>query len=870
MNSPKENKRISISIYITFAIVVLSVIYIILNSLTTHDLQKEILSDNAKQHIDNVENNFFEMSLHTEKLLKSIRHSKKFKEYLRGQSSFEETVELFKVFAESSYLVMQLRFLSQDGVEKIRVDIKNGHAKVTPLEKLQNKSTRYYFLLSKKEAIAERVWFSKFDLNRENGKIEVPYKPTVRGVLPVFEKGKFQGVLVVNIFAGIFLEHALENNFFDAILISNDGHIIYHHNLDKSWGYLTTNQHHIIEDFPEEYNDILNQEFCIKGCHLISKSINTNILGGVKVVLSLKENYKDYFLKQSYSNLTIVAFILIFVLIYIYIFLKYLSKRSRTLYNNGDSFYFSNFGQLIDVASKISKIGFWEYYENREELKWSKGVYDIFDIDDSNKKITFQDFLKFVIPSDHEKLNKEFISSIHDKREYFVSHKIITLKGNVKHVEERAIHFYDKKDNYVKSLGTVIDVTEQFQSEKKYQTILESATDGIHVIDKLGNIIEFSPSFAEMLGYKASEVKNMNIHDLDIFIPLEAQIEFLKDKEKKPVVFETRFMRRDGKSLHLQINARSINLEKKEFYYASMRDITSRKLFEKALIEKRDELALIFDTALECIALVGKNGKFIKFNSQCSKLLGFTSDELTNRSCFSIVNKNFINRVREIFSQTINESKYENFQKECVRKDGEIRIINSSIAYIKHREQFLVTMVDHTELHRKEEELLRQAYLDELTQLPNRKAFNRAMTDVLQKYNEHKMIFSIIILDIDFFKSINDTFGHLKGDEVLFQFSRIVETHLRGHDQFFRIGGEEFLVLLPNTNIKQAYSIANRMRIVISEKLDILEDKTVTISGGATEVVNGDTRDTIFVRADQNLYIAKNSGRNKVVSDIEN
>ncbi len=158
---------------------------------------------------------------------------------------------------------------------------------------------------------------------------------------------------------------------------------------------------------------------------------------------------------------------------------------------------------------------------------------------------------------------------------------------------------------------------------------------------------------------------------------------------------------------------------------------------------------------------------------------------------------------------------------------------------------------------------------DPLTGLFNRRAFLERLENEAIRFKRNQKPFSILFGDIDLFKKINDTYGHSAGDAILVNISSILNTEKREIDQVARWGGEEFLVLLPETNLKGAVLSGNKIRKSISAKPVIHEGQEihVTMSFGVSEY-NGETpiEKTIDL-ADQRLYLAKNSGRNKVVSE---
>ena len=172
------------------------------------------------------------------------------------------------------------------------------------------------------------------------------------------------------------------------------------------------------------------------------------------------------------------------------------------------------------------------------------------------------------------------------------------------------------------------------------------------------------------------------------------------------------------------------------------------------------------------------------------------------------------------------------------------------------------------------EETKREVLLDALTGLSNRKAFDKKIDELCDKFNKTDGFFSVIMLDIDFFKKVNDLHGHQIGDEVLRIVGSQLKENLKGKDFPARYGGEEFIVLLPNTKMDKARMVAEQIRENISQKrLKIKKTGqpigNVTVSVGVSEIRAGDTATSVVERADAALYVAKNSGRNNVKTENE-
>jgi diguanylate cyclase len=177
-------------------------------------------------------------------------------------------------------------------------------------------------------------------------------------------------------------------------------------------------------------------------------------------------------------------------------------------------------------------------------------------------------------------------------------------------------------------------------------------------------------------------------------------------------------------------------------------------------------------------------------------------------------------------------------------------------------------------LRQKLEKKEREALLDVLTGLHNRKAFGRTLQELYDGYKEKGTIFSLIMLDIDFFKKFNDTYGHKIGDEVLNIVGTTLKECIKGKDLAARYGGEEFAVLLPATTLANALTLAEQIRREFESKTLKLKKTgerigNISCSLGIAQIQAHDTTDTVVERADQALYLAKHSGRNNVKTERE-
>ncbi len=178
-----------------------------------------------------------------------------------------------------------------------------------------------------------------------------------------------------------------------------------------------------------------------------------------------------------------------------------------------------------------------------------------------------------------------------------------------------------------------------------------------------------------------------------------------------------------------------------------------------------------------------------------------------------------------------------------------------------------ITTMEHETRHLNDKlmDAHQQAFHDPLTKLPNRLAYDERLDTELARWKRYQAPLSLLIWDIDFFKQINDKFGHKAGDKTLILIAKLLYQHCRDTDFVSRFGGEEFTMLLPNTDAQEAHLTANKLRQIIEKTAFNSSGKkiSITISCGITQFTDNDTGESAFKRADEALYKAKKNGRNQ-------
>jgi diguanylate cyclase (GGDEF)-like protein/PAS domain S-box-containing protein len=301
---------------------------------------------------------------------------------------------------------------------------------------------------------------------------------------------------------------------------------------------------------------------------------------------------------------------------------------------------------------------------------------------------------------------------------------------------------------------------------------------------------------------------------------------------------------------------------KPKYIAINVQDITSLKLVE-------DDRQKIFDVSLDMLSVIGFDGFFKELNPAWARTLGWSIEELKEKSWLDLVipedQKSSIAMAKRLFQG----KSVIGFENRCSCKNGSYKWLSwSSYPDIK-QQQFFSAVRDSTDRKRMEEELLQLATTDPLTGASNRRHFIEQATKELKRSCRYGSLMAVIMLDIDHFKRINDTYGHNIGDEALKRLVDCCHQELRTADIFGRFGGEEFAAVLVGTDEKTTLTTCKRLIEQIAKLQIRTPQKTVnmTVSIGFTmRSANDISIDSLLKRADDALYKAKNSGRNQIVS----
>lgn len=304
-------------------------------------------------------------------------------------------------------------------------------------------------------------------------------------------------------------------------------------------------------------------------------------------------------------------------------------------------------------------------------------------------------------------------------------------------------------------------------------------------------------------------------------------------------------------------------------------DRLAHKTLDLLQVQLREEKLAFVDYLTELDTRLARINQIVTADS---RILG----EL--RAINGLFNRRMNQQVTEVRAQIDNSPRVEVLKNELLGSLDQIthRLVEYQDGYTSRLDQLQTNTAqmagairaleqDNQELHSKLKRELDLSILDTLTQLPNRLGFNNQLEAELSRATRYHHPLSIAIIDIDFFKRINDEFGHLVGDKVLRVIALEMKRICREHDYIARYGGEEFILLLPQTLLPDAHSAVEKIRYRVAHCRFHFHNKPVplTISAGVAQWRPGEATDAWIERADRALYAGKQNGRNRVIAEAD-
>lgn len=413
------------------------------------------------------------------------------------------------------------------------------------------------------------------------------------------------------------------------------------------------------------------------------------------------------------------------------------------------------------------------------------------------------------------------------------------------------------------------------ESEQLFRLLTENSTDAISRLSPGLETLYVSPSIQNIIGYTPQELIGRHpletIHPDDVASMRAAYEEALRHPTTaKTVTYRRRH--RDGHYVWCESVGRAIvGATGVEEVHIITRDISARKRAEDALREAEARYRSIFENAVEGIFQTSPQGQYLAANPSLARIYGFDSPDELLGSYFDIARQLYLDGSKraEFIAEMKREGKVANFEAQIRRKNGGVIWVSENAREVRDENGELLfyegTVEDITDRKTAQERLLHDALHDRLTGLSNRALFSDRLGQAFARLKRHpEAVFAVLFLDFDRFKNVNDSLGHLAGDELLVLIARRLEGCLRPGDTISRLGGDEFAILLEDVKSEEdATLVAERVQSAMSNPFKLLGQEIFSSAsiGIALAHPNYEKPDDLLRDADMAMYRAKSQGK---------
>jgi diguanylate cyclase (GGDEF)-like protein/PAS domain S-box-containing protein len=422
------------------------------------------------------------------------------------------------------------------------------------------------------------------------------------------------------------------------------------------------------------------------------------------------------------------------------------------------------------------------------------------------------------------------------------------------------------------------DITERKQMERamahttrEYRDLAEQASDVVTRSNEQAVYTYVSPAAARVYGFTPEQMVGRPVYEFvhpdDHAAHVSLRDALAAGAEEE--LAERRMRTADGAWLWVEARCRALRDDGRFVgVQSSARDISDRKAAEEARSIADEQFRTAFDDALVGIALVAPDGSWLRVNESLCEIVGYSREQLYGMTFQDITHPEDLEGDLALLEETLAGTRagYQ-MEKRYLRPDGEVVWALLSVSLVRDPEgtplHFISQVLDISERKRLEAELSRLATRDDLTGLYNRRFFEREVKQSLRLLRRHGGHASVLFVDLDRFKQVNDTMGHQCGDDLLRHVADVLTGRLRESDVIARLGGDEFAVLLPMTNADGAAAIVKALEQEFIERPALLEGEAVTAraSIGVAELDAELDVDGVLRRADQAMYEVKRARR---------
>jgi diguanylate cyclase (GGDEF)-like protein/PAS domain S-box-containing protein len=537
--------------------------------------------------------------------------------------------------------------------------------------------------------------------------------------------------------------------------------------------------------------------------------------------------------------------------------------------------------ERLRLATEAARMGVWDWNITKDELVWSDTCKALLGLP-PDTAASFQVLMDSVHPDDREPMQREINAAIQQKRDYTSEFRVLWADGSVHWLAASGHAFYDQTGRANRMTGVYVDIDKRKLAEQRLHlqaAALEAAANAIVITDRKGTIHWTNRAFSDMTGYAPEDAVGKNprllrsgTHDKAFYNHLWQTITAGKIWRG-----EVTNRRKNGTLYTEEMSITPVRTERGEIthFVGIKQDITSRMHAAQELRDRESKLRLILESTAEAIYGIDLKGRCTFCNPACIRLLGYEHEnDLLGKNMHDLIHHSgrdgtMLPQEKCRIFRAFQGGQGVHVDDEVLWKADGTSFPVEYWSYPQRKGEGIVGAVvaftDITERRSAEERIRHLAYYDALTGLPNRMLFQDRLVKALASARRRGEKVALLFLDLDQFKTINDSLGHSVGDLLLQEIAERLKKWAREQDTVTRLGGDEFVVVL--NAVKEAADAAvaaDRLMKAIAAACVVQEHSlTVTCSLGISVFPDhGTDGETLIKNADAAMYWAKGNGRN--------
>ncbi len=533
--------------------------------------------------------------------------------------------------------------------------------------------------------------------------------------------------------------------------------------------------------------------------------------------------------------------------------------------------------RMLSESQYIAHVGSWSVDLVSGYVNWSDETYRIYGVNPESFEPSVKTLFDLIHRDDRASMKKWISGCQAGKESRELDFRILLPDGTIRYIRGSGGLQYDDIHRPLRMVGSVQDITERKQtelalreSEERYRAVVQSVYGAIIIIDSSGTIVSWNRSAEIIFGYTEAEIIGLPVL---LLMPHQYRALHLAGIKRVTSGGESRIigkivelegLRKDQSKFPLELSLSQWQMSESWFFIGIIRDITERKQIEMDL-----RIAATAFESQEALVITDTESVILRINKAFAESTGYTEKEAIGQKISLLKSGRHDAAFYAAMWKCLLDTGSWQGEIWDRRKNGEIYPKWLSITAVKDSDgvtsHYVGTHTDITERKATDQRIQQLAFYDPLTELPNRRLLEERLKHGISMERRDGRQLALLMLDLDCFKAVNDSLGHLAGDELLQQVAARISARLRDVDMVARLGGDEFVVLLEDiAQSKDAAQVAEEIIADLTKPFCLTQGDNIQIGasiGISLYPQHADSPEALMDHADTALYQAKDAGR---------